>query len=158
MNYWFKFQFIAFLALVSFNASAQTDWEWSQHHIAFTLADDFKPVTNTGDEFTAKGDGMDFSIFPFGDQEIDHSSIADYTIEIAKSVELEQVDDADVIEINGLKGAYVEGYKEGHRVVLLGFIDPESETNFFAVITFADDDAEAEQEAIRMIRSFRKKG
>jgi hypothetical protein len=157
MKYWFKIQLVALLALISFSVSAQTDWEWSQYHIAFTLADDFKPVKNTGEEFTAKGDGMDFSIFPFNDQEVDHSSIADYTVEIAKSVELEQVDDADVIQINGLEGAYVEGFKEGLRVVLLGFIDPESDTNFFAVITFADDDEEAEKEAIRMIKSFRKK-
>ena len=157
MKHWFKIQFIALLSLLAVSASAQTDWEWSQYHIMFTLADDFRVSTNSGDEFTAKGDGMEFAIFPFSDQELDHSNITAYTIEIGKSLELEELDDVDVVDLNGLKGAYVEGYKEGLRIVLLGFIDPESDTNFFAIITFGDDDAEGEQEAIRMIKSFRKK-
>lgn len=43
---------------------------------------------------------------------------------------MEQLDDVDVIEMNGLKGSYVEGYKDGQRIITLGFIDPESGTNF----------------------------
>jgi len=71
---------------------------------------------------------------------------------------MEQLDDVDVAELNGLKGAYVEGYKDGLRIIILGFIDEESDTNFFATISFKDDDKEAEDEAVRMITSFRKKG
>lgn len=59
--------------------------------------------------------------------------------------------------MNGLKGAYVEGYKDGDRIVLLGFIDPSSETKFFATITFGDDDFVAKDEAVRMITSIGKK-
>lgn len=144
--------------LFTFTAvQAQKNWEWAQHNIVFTLADDFVPTTNNGDEFIAKGDGMEFSIFPFSDETIDQSDITKYTLEIAKSVELEELDDVDVLEMNGLKGAYVEGYKNGSRVVLLGFIDEATDTNFFSVITFGDDDAEAENEAVRMISSIRKK-
>ena len=77
----------------------------------FTLAEDFKMTT--ADEFTASGDGMEFGIFPFNDNSVDHSNITAYTIEIVKSLKLEQLDDVDVIDMNGLKGAYVEGYKEG---------------------------------------------
>jgi hypothetical protein len=157
MNYQFRICLIAIFSMFAISVSAQTDWEWAQHHIAFTLANDFKPVTNNGEEFTASGDGMEFGLFPFPDQTLDHSDIAAYTIAIATSLELTEVDDADVIEMNGLKGAYVEGFKDGNRIVMLGFIDPATETNFFAFITFADDDQEAENEAIRMIKSFRKK-
>ena len=150
---------IGLLSLVAVAAYSQDDWdyEWTQHNIAFTLAEDFKVIANDGDEFTAKGDGMDFSVFPFSDNTIDHSNITEYTLAIAKSLELERLDDVDVAELNGLKGAYVEGSKNGFRVVLLGFIDPESDTNFFAVITYADDDDVADDEAVRIIKSFRKK-
>jgi hypothetical protein len=150
---------IALLSLFSNVIYSQDKWdfEWEQHNIAFTLAEDFKTVTNTDDEFSAKGDGMEFSIFPFSDASIDHSNITKYTLDIAKSISLEKLDDVDVIDMNGLEGAYVEGYKEGSRIVLLGFIDPASETNFFCVITFSDDDKEAEDEAVRMIKSLRKK-
>lgn len=159
MNRLLRISLFTAFSLVSLPGYAQRDWdyEWSQHNIAFTLAEDFKVLTNTGDEFTAKGDGMDFGIFPFSDNTIDASDIVAYTVAVAESLELEEVDDADVLELNGLEGAYVEGYKQGLRVVLLGFIDPVSATNFFAVITFGDDDPVAEDEAVRMITSFRKK-
>lgn len=151
-----------FVLMVSYcintiSAQKAFDYEWSHYNIVFTLAEDFKEVTNTADEFTASGDGMEFGIFPFNDNSVDHSNITAYTIEIAKSLKLEQLDDVDVIDMNGLKGAYVEGYKEGVRIVVLGFIDPDSATNFFATITFKDDDEEAENEAVRIFKSLRKK-
>lgn len=162
MNHFFRAALVfsvALLASASLSAQRGSNWdfEWSQHNIVFTLASDFKVLTNTGDEFTAKGDGMDFGIFPFSDNTIDASDIATYTVEVAKTLNLEEVDDADVLELNGLEGAFVEGYKEGNRVVMLGFIDPESDTNFFAVIVFDDNDTVAEDEAVRIITSFRKK-
>lgn len=152
--------FLILLISYGFNSvSAQKafDYEWSHYNIVFTLASDFKEVTNTADEFTASGDGMEFGIFPFNDNTVDHSNITAYTIEIAKSLKLEQLDDVDVIELNGLKGAYVEGYKEGVRILVLGFIDPDSDTNFFATITFADNDQVAEDEAVEILKSIRKK-
>lgn len=133
------------------------DYEWKQHNIVFTLPEDFKEVTNKADEFTASGDGMEFGIFPFSDASVDHSNITAYTIAIAKHIKLEELDDVDVMELNGLQGAYVEGFKEGARVVVLGFIDPDSDTNFFAMITFKDDDGVAEDEAVRILKSLRKK-
>lgn len=56
-----------------------------------------------------------------------------------------------------MDGALVEGYKDGDRIVLLGFIDPDTDTNFFATITFGDNDRVAEDEAIYMIKSIRKR-
>ncbi len=148
---------VSSLTISSLNAQQDWDFEWTQHNIIFTLAEDFKVITNTADEFTAKGDGMDFGIFPFNDNSVDQTDMISYTLAIAKSLNMEQLDDVDVIEMNGLKGSYVEGYKDGQRIVTLGFIDPESATNFFAVITFADNDEVAENEAVRMITSLRKK-
>jgi hypothetical protein len=145
------------LATLTVQAQEYWNYEWSKYNLSFSLANDFKEVTNTADEFTAVGDGMEFAIFPFNDASIDHSDIAVYTLSIAKSLELEELDDVDVLDMNGLKGAYVEGYKDGDRIVLLGFIDPSSETNFFATITFGDDDSVAEDEAVRMITSIGKK-
>lgn len=155
----FRISLLVFLCVAAVSAQAQEYWdyEWSKYNLSFTLANDFKEVTNTADEFIAVGDGMEFGIFPFSDASLDHSDITSYTISIAKAVELQELDDVDVLDMNGLEGAYVEGYKNGDRVVLLGFIDPTSETNFFATITFGDDDAVAEAEAVRMITSIRKK-
>ena len=156
--YHFAFLILLFLT-TTFAVQAQQDWdyEWEHHHISFTLAEDFKTVTNTADEYTAKGDGMEFAIFPFADETIDATDIIAYTTAVGKSLKLEQLDDADVLELNGLEGAYIQGYKEGDRIILVGFIDPLSATNFFALITFGDNDAVAEDEAVRMLKSIRKK-
>jgi hypothetical protein len=159
MNKLLRVSLFSLFSFVAVSLTAQRDWnyEWSQHNIVFTLANDFKVLTNTGDEFTAKGDGMEFGIFPFSDNTIDATDIALYTLAVAETLELQEYDDADVLDLNGLEGAYVEGYKDGLRIVLLGFIDPASATNFFAVITFSDDDENAADEAVRMILSFSKK-
>jgi hypothetical protein len=159
MKKWSRLYFIALLSLLSVPAFSQDKWdfEWEHYNLIFTLAEDFKVTTNTADEFTASGDGMEFGVFPFNDETVDETSITSYTLDIAKSLEMERLDDVDILTLNGLKGAFVEGYKDGSRIVLLGFIDPESETNFFSVITFSDDDTEAEAETVRIIKSFRKK-
>lgn len=136
--------------------SAQQYYEWDEYGISFTLADDFVEERNDGEEFSAQGDGMSMSIFPFKDASIDDSDIAAYVIDIASSLDLEEVDDVDLIKLNYFKGGYVEGYKDGARIFLLGMIDPNSETNFFVVITFADDDQNAVDEAISIVSSINK--
>lgn len=156
MNRIYLSSFFLFLTISVFSQK-KFDYTWDHYSLVFTLASDFKPVTNNAEEFVAKGDGMEFSIFPFNDNSVKHDDIAAYTMDIAKSIKMEQLDDVDVIELNGLKGAYVEGYKDGDRIITLGFIDPESDTNFFCVITFGDKDKVAEAEAIEMIKSIRKK-
>lgn len=144
-------------ATISVNAQQYIDYEWSKYNIAFTLAEDFKEVTNNDSEFTAVGDGMEFAIFPFNDASVAHSDMTNYTLSVAGSLDMQELDDVDVLNLNGLEGAYVEGYKDGDRVILMGFIDPTSETNFFALITFGDNDNVAEDEAVNMISSLRKK-
>ena len=154
-----KFSFLVAFLFVANLAICQTDWdyEWEHYNIAFTLSDKFKVLKNTADEFTAQGNGISVSLFPFEDGSIDHTNITKYVLDIAKSVELEELDDVDIVELNGLKGAYVEGYKAGDRIIVLGFIDETSHTNFFATLNFADDDAKSEAAAIAILQSIRKK-
>ncbi|MBK9151478.1 MAG: hypothetical protein IPM26_10960 [Saprospiraceae bacterium] len=135
---------------------AQQQYTWEEYGLKFTLANDFAEEVNNLDEFSAAGDGMYFSIFPFRDETINESDITSYTIQIAKSLNLQQIDDVDVLDINKFKGGYVEGYLEGMKVFLMGLIDPNSDTNFFVLITFMDQDKVATDEAIRMVKSIRK--
>ncbi len=132
------------------------DYTWDEYGIGFKLAPDFKEKVNNIEEFTADGDGMSLSIIPFKDETIDDSDIVKYTIGIAKSLNLEGIHDVDVISLKGFEGGYVEGVKDGAKVFLMGLIDPKSDTNFFVVITFLDNDAEATKEAVNICTSFRK--
>lgn len=144
------------LISTSFSLVAQQEYTWDYYGIGFTLADDFIETINTDEEFSADGDGMSFSIIPFKDASISDNDISVYTISIAASLNLEVIDDVNIIALKSFKGGYVEGMLDGTRVFLMGLIDPSSETNFFVIIAFADDDEVAVDEAIRMVQSFRK--
>ncbi len=154
-----KMKFLFFL-LTAFavmqNASAQQNYTWDEYGLSFSLADDFAEQVNNAEEFSAAGDGMNMSIIPFKDADIDDTDIAAYTIAAAAMLELGRVDDVNLIDVNGFQGGYAEGEKDGAKIFLMGLIDPDSDTNFFVIITFLDQDANATQEAVNICRSIHK--
>lgn len=145
---------VLFSFFYSHNSIAQEDFEWN--NIAFTLTDDFGLVKEGRNEFTAEGDGVEIKVAAFNDDEIDADDISDFTIALAASMNLEEVDDVAELELNGLEGAYVEGYKNGDRIFLLGMIDPDTDNNFVAIVRFDDEDDFAEETAILVLQSFRQ--
>ncbi|MEY3403633.1 MAG: hypothetical protein RLZZ86_3255, partial [Cyanobacteriota bacterium] len=72
------------------------------------------------------------------------------TVELAKELKLQEVDEEESFKNGDFAGYYVEGFKDGDRVMLAGVVDLQSRTNFFVVISFDDKDAEAEKEAARL--------
>ncbi len=146
--------FFSFLLLSQ--SQAQQNYTWEEYGIAFSLADDFKETTNNIEEFSAVGDGMNMSIIPFKDADVDDADITVYTMAIAASLELGRIDDVNVIDVNGFNGGYAEGEKDGAKIFIMGLIDPDSDTNFFVIITFQDQDANAIDEAIHICRSIQK--
>lgn len=151
---------ISFLVVLGFMfvspLYAQQRYSWDEYGISFTLADDFRENTNNIEEFSASGDGMEMSIFPFKDANINDDDISQYTIGIAESIQMQEVDDVDLITLNDFKGGYVEGVKDGTRMFLMGLIDPNSDTNFFVLIAFANKDDEAVKEAVNIVKSIKK--
>ncbi|MBK8624229.1 MAG: hypothetical protein IPN86_01230 [Saprospiraceae bacterium] len=150
--------FILLFSLVLFSAQsiAQQSYTWEDYGISFTLADDFKETVSTGEEFSATGDGMDLTIIPFTDETIDDTDITGYTMSIAASLKLGRIDDISTINFNGFKGGYAEGELDGAKIFLMGVIDPNSDTNFFVIITFLDGDANAVEEAVNICKSIKK--
>ncbi|MBC7884575.1 MAG: hypothetical protein H7X99_03825 [Saprospiraceae bacterium] len=149
---------VLFISTLSFFniVTAQQAYTWDEYGISFTLADDFKETVNNAEEFSADGDGMSLSIIPFLDESIDDSDITGYTMSIAASLNLGRIDDVSVIDVNGFKGAYAEGASDGAKIFIMGLIDPNSATNFFVIITFLDEDANAIEEAVNICKSIRK--
>ena len=136
--------------------NAQQNYSWEEYGISFTLADDFNETVNSMEEFSATGDGMQISIIPFKDNSIDDSDITAYTLAVAESLNLERIDAVNTIDVNGFKGGYAEGAQNGAKIFVMGLIDPESETNFFVMIVFQDDDTNAVEEAINICKSIKK--
>ena len=151
-------QFILFIIMAAFvqTISAQQNYTWSEYGLSFSLADDFKEEVNNAEEFSAAGDGMNMAIIPFKNADFDDADITAFTLAIAASMDLGRVDDVNVIDVNGFKGVYAEGEKDGAKIFIMGLIDPDSDTNFFVLITFLDQDENATQEAINICQSIHK--
>ncbi len=135
---------------------SQQEYTWADYNLSFTLADDFVEATSTPEEFSAIGDGMEMSIIPFNDGSIDKNDIVGYTMSIAASLELSRMDEISTININGFTGGYAEGEQDGERLFIMGLIDPDSDSNFFVIISFQDDDENASKEAINICKSIKK--
>ena len=153
-----KSLFILLLSFVVFSTQsvAQQSYTWEDYGISFTLADDFQETVSTGEEFSASGDGMEMTIIPFTDETIDDTDIIGYTMSVAASLNLGRIDDVSTINFNGFKGGYAEGALDGAKIFIMGVIDPNSDTNFFVIITFLDGDNNAIDEAVNICKSIRK--
>lgn len=151
-------QFFLFIIMTAFiqTISAQQNYTWSEYGLSFSLADDFKEEVNNAEEFSAAGDGMNMAIIPFKNADFDDADITAFTLAIAASMDLGRVDAVNVVDINGFKGGYAEGEKDGAKIFIMGLIDPDSDTNFFVLITFLDQDENATQEAINICQSIHK--
>ncbi len=134
------------------SAFTQKTFVWEYYQIQITVPDDFQVLKNDNHDFEMKGDGMDLAMHIF-EENISIDELNEATIHGAKAARLTEVDEATEIRVNELEGFYVEGYKEGFRVIFAGLGDPSTQSNFFLVITFADDDNEAEKAAFQILNS-----
>ncbi len=135
---------------------AQQAYVWDEYGLSFTLPDDFKEVVSNGEEFSADGDGMSVSILPFKDASLNEADITSFTMQVASSLELDRIADLSLIKFNGFSGAYAEGASDGATIFMMGLIDPNSDTNFFVIITFAERDQVAIDDAIDICKSFKR--
>ena len=135
--------------------SLSQTYVWDDYKIQITVPDDFKVVRNNSENFEMKGDGMELFMDVF-EKDITKEDMDDATIAGAKTMKLTAIDAAHELSTNGLEGYYVEGEKDGDRVMFAGLIDPNSHTNFFTAITFDDEDKTAEADALRIMMSLRK--
>ncbi len=146
--------FSLFFAFTGLGSLLNQTFVWDHYGIAVDVPDDFKVLKNTESEFDMKGDGMELYMNVF-EEDITLETMADAVAETAIAIEMEELDRVLELTGNGLDGFYVEGYKSGHRVMLAGFIDPKSHTNFLMVITFLDTDDVADEDGIAIINSVR---
>jgi len=135
--------------------AAMKSFCWQAHAVCFDLPSDFKVTHNAGEEFEAAGDGdMSFGMSVM-DGAITLEEMNDATLSAAAGIGLQIVDAVKEIHTSEFQGAYVEGYKDGYRVMFAGVIDPNSTTNFWVRITFPDHDSVAEEDAFKILNSIR---
>lgn len=138
-------------------AQSFTEWNWKTYSLKFSAPSDFKVETNTADEFTAKlsNDLLHLSIIPWKDASLTKAtlkkSVRDLCTEIGYTArEIGTITDLD---LNGFEGCYAMVSKDGVTLIVEGLLDPESETNFYAIIVYGD---RYESKAIQIANSFTK--
>ena len=143
---------LAFSLIIFASAFAQKTYVWKSYNIQVTVPNDFRVKKNTAQEFDMKGEGMELSIMIHEEnvaiEDLDEAAIAG-----ANAMKLQEVDAAQQVKINEFEGFYVEGFKDGHRIMFACLGNPKSHTNFFIVITFDDDDKVAEEDALEILNS-----
>lgn len=145
------------LAVISsffaFTSVVDKTYYWEQYNIEITVPRDFKIVKNTSNEFEMKGDGMELFMYIWNQKKLTVEDMDEATVELAKELKLQEVDEEEAFKNGDFAGYYVEGFKDGDRVMLAGVVDLQSRTNFFIVITFDDKDEEAEKEALKILEN-----
>lgn len=143
---------LAFLTLMIGSTFGQKNYVWESYNIQITVPDDFKVQKNTAKEFDMKGAGMELSML-IHEENVAIEDLDDAAIEGAKAMKLQEIDAAHQVHINEFEGFYVEGFKDGHRIMFACLGNPKSHTNFFIVITFDDKDKVAEDDALEILNS-----
>ncbi len=141
---------VLFIIFSSFTFIADKTYVWERYKLQITVPDDFKVTKNNDNDFEMQGDGMELMMHIF-EQNISADEMDEAVIAGAKAMKLQEIDAEETIEGDGLDGYYVEGFKDGHRVMFSGMIDPKSHTNFFLIIIFDDKDKQAETDALEII-------
>ncbi len=139
------------LGLMSFSTASQT-YYWDDYSIQITVPDDFKVTKDNGEEFHMKGDGMEMYMHIWNEK-IAAEDLDDETIKEANAMHLQEIDDHFPFDSGDFAGYYVEGFKNGDRVMFAGVMDKKTATNFYIEINFDDTDKEAEKEALKILKS-----
>ena len=146
---------IFLLTIISISASAQQQFVWDYYKVSIMLDNDFKVTKNTDDEFRANGDGMEVYVDVW-EENIAVDDMDEAVAAYALKLKMTEIDAAHEVHINGLDGFYVEGFKDGDRVMLAGLIVPNSHANILVEIHFDDKDATAEKDALKILNSIKK--
>lgn len=147
--------FFVLFALTFSSFTFDNVYVWEKYRLQITVPDDFEVVKNTDEEFEMEGDGMELAISIFAEK-ITLADLEEATVAGAKAIKMTEIDQAHATKINQLDGFYVEGFLEGDRVMFAGLMDQRTKTTLFVAITFADDDANAEEEAFKIINSLKR--
>ena len=135
-----KFVFFLFLisVLTTTTLSAQTEWHWDTHGIAFNAPENFRITKNDASEFEANNSNIYLSIIPWQDGEVSEGNMAEMILGIAKEMKYDNLHDADKLAVSDFSGYFVEGSKDGANAFIACLIDTESSTNMIVIITYND--------------------
>lgn len=142
------------LTQLGLQAQRFMDWTWDTHGLKFSAPDDMKVETNDGDQFGARleNDLLHLYIFPWQDIDLTKATLNAEVKKLMKSLGYRGTNLVE-LDLNGFEGSYILAEKDGVTVILEGLLDPDSATNFYALIIYGPG---YDDEAIKIANSFQK--
>ncbi|MBX7152573.1 hypothetical protein K1X84_13105 [bacterium] len=141
-----KFNWFWTILVLNFSVQAQSGWkemEWETYSIRFKVPESFEITESTADIFTASGEDFTLSISPWKDASISVEEVANKALGSLSADDV-TITSHEKIDLNGFEGYEIlgTGYQDDRPLlfVVLGFIDPDGETNFSAYILFWHDE------------------
>ena len=142
--------FILMMMSIQF-VTGQTEMRWDSYGLGFTLEKGMNIITNNGEEFTAESKDIFLTIHPFTEVNVTEENLIEAVITMAEELELEDISDADVLELSDLYGVYIEGTTNSKSSFLIALMDTESAQNYIVIVLFTERSRDA---AIRLVHSF----
>jgi len=129
------------------------EWVWKSQKLKFSIPATMKVTQNTANEFHAKDEHNEFTIFAWQDRKVTAQDMKNAVYKLAD----EYLDNLGVVEehdIDDFEGSYVVGTdKYGHSTVFFGLIDKRGGTNFFVEVIFDSEDEFSIENAFKMVDS-----
>jgi hypothetical protein len=140
-----------------------TDYKWETYGIDFKAPTDFTLKQNDHAAFTANGAIFTMSIKPWEDASVtDPMAICQKALDITPGTDKTVIKEVAIEDLNGLNGyeAYCTATQSGKlmHMVIGGYLDPGTSTNFTVQLLFWDDAAENEtnyEAALYILKSFK---
>ena len=154
--------FLAVAILLCFNLfvtdsfAQETRYNWSDYGVSFSIPNTHKIKTNSADVFES-GDNLTWlEMYPYKDAS---ATAKGMVIAVAKEQTDMKILDEGAYKTGGYDGYWITCESASHpewQYWYIGFIDPNSDTNFYAVIWFKKGNAKAKEIANKMSYSFKK--
>jgi hypothetical protein len=157
LNYFLLAALVVCFNLLATDSSAQvTRYEWSGHGISFAIPNTHK-IKHNADDFFESGDNLTWlEMYPYKDASVTAKGMI---MDVAKADPTMRILDEGSYKTGGYDGYWITCEENSHpdwQYWYIGFIDPKSDTNFYAKIWFKKGNSRAQEIANKMSTSFKK--
>ncbi|MCV9387103.1 hypothetical protein [Reichenbachiella ulvae] len=152
--------FVLVFSLLMFSqiVYAQDDWKqytWQPFGLEFELPSSYQVTTNTPEALEAIGEGIEFAIYPYEDEQLTEQGLSGFLVKMAeRDLNLSEIDELEILSVDGMAAGFISGRKDGLMYLVLGLIEKKSGDSFYAYIAFEPDQEEVVEDALAVFESF----
>lgn len=131
----------------------QVEYKWKMYEFSVVVDAEMVVINNDAESLIIAGDGIEIGIYDFVDRRSQGQSLEEFAIFLRRLFRLEDPDPIYPMDTGHLKGFVAGGYKDFSRIVIFTFDTDQG--RFFSTATFDEDDLDAEEEALKVLKQIR---